>query len=35
MLPGSVKSEPEPKFIISFGKAPEFARSRMTSLNSL
>ena len=35
MRPGSVNSEPEPKFIISSGMAPELARSRMTSLNSL
>ncbi len=35
ILPGSVNSEPEPMFIISSGKAPELARSRMTALNSL
>jgi hypothetical protein len=33
MLPGSVKSDPEPMFSISCGNAPELARSRMTSLN--
>ena len=34
IAPGSVKSEPDPKFRSSGGKAPELARSRIMSLNA-
>ena len=32
--PGSVKSDPDPKFISSSGSTPEFAMSWKTSLNA-
>ena len=34
IAPGSVKSDPDPKFSSSGGKAPELARSRIMSLNA-
>jgi hypothetical protein len=34
IAPGRLKKDPDPKFISSRGKAPELARSRITSLKA-